>query len=79
MDLIATRWSDQRTGACIEVTKVHPDESMTFAVRLRGQCLNNNGDWEHEPSPSNRDAGFLNRCRFADFGEAAKAVEGIEL
>lgn len=37
----------------------------TWAVRNRfSECLNHQGEWEHEPLPSSRDDAFLARCRF---------------
>lgn len=44
-----------------------------WAVRLNGNCLNQQGEWEWEPRPSSRDAQFLARCRF-DTAKAAIAA-----
>lgn len=35
--------------------------------------LNKEGEWEYEPQPSSRDAGFLKRCRFSSVEEALTA------
>jgi hypothetical protein len=40
------------------------DGSILLVVRNNGNCLDVDGRWEVEPSPSNRDQGFLARCRF---------------
>ena len=44
-----------------------------WAVRRHGNCLNQQGEWEFEPTPSDRDDDFLARCRFAT-AEAAYVV-----
>ena len=43
-----------------------------FVIRCGCEVMNRDGVWEAEPSPSDRDAGFLARTRFADFAEAAE-------
>lgn len=35
-----------------------------WAVRRRSRCLNRDGKWEHESTPSERSDDFLERCRF---------------
>ena len=40
------------------------DGSFKWAVRLRGDVLNKQGEWEFEPRHSGRDDGFIERCRF---------------
>jgi hypothetical protein len=45
-----------------------------WAIRCLGECLNQNGEWEWEPSPSNRDEDFLARCRFS-LDEAKKMLD----
>lgn len=35
-----------------------------WAVRWLGRCINERGEWEFEPSPSNRDDDFKERTRF---------------
>jgi hypothetical protein len=49
-----------------------------WCVRLRGDCLNHNAEWEWEPSPSNRDAEFYARCRFDTLDEAVEAYNKYE-
>lgn len=46
---------------------------VRWAVRSYGSCLNAQGQWEDEPSPSNRDDSFIARCRF-ETAEAAYQV-----
>lgn len=45
-----------------------------WAVRCRGNVLSRGGEWEWEPSPSNRDDDFLARCRFGTYDEAKAAA-----
>lgn len=45
-----------------------------WAVKQRSFCLNRDGEWEYESSPSNRDDGFLARCRFTE-AEALRLAE----
>jgi hypothetical protein len=47
-----------------------------WAVTRTGDCLNKDGEWEWEPSPSNRDDAFLVRCRF-NIDDALRMVAGI--
>jgi hypothetical protein len=35
-----------------------------WKVQRMDECLNESGDWEPEPLPSNRDGAFLERCRY---------------
>jgi hypothetical protein len=59
-------------------------QSWEIRVELRGEdrwavvhhkcCLNRDGEWEWEPSPSNRDDDFLDRCRFGREDALARAV-----
>lgn len=48
-----------------------------WAVRMGGNCLNKEGEWEWEPSPSNREDDFYSRCRFESKEDAIKAVNLI--
>jgi len=41
---------------------------------IGGCCLNKSGEWEWEPSPSNREDDFLARCRFATARDAIGAA-----
>lgn len=75
-NLVATKWLDRESGICIEVADFKSDDSMRFAVRrIDGCCLNKEGGWEDEPLPSSRDEGFLHRCRWDSFSEAAQAID----
>lgn len=49
-------------------------EKDCWAIIDAGFCLNTDGEWEWEPSPSNRDADFIERTRFPLF-VAMKMVE----
>ena len=46
-----------------------------WRVKLHGWCLNNNNEWELEPSPSNRNEEFYTRCRFDTIEEAVDAYK----
>jgi hypothetical protein len=46
-----------------------------WAVTQEPHCLNSTGEWEYEPSPSNRDDAFLARCRFTRDEAIEKARE----
>ena len=52
----------------------------SWAVKKMGSVLNSSGEWEYEPSPSNREDDFLSRCRFP-LDEALRlataAVDGV--
>lgn len=52
---------DEATSWCLTV-EWRGDES--WAIKHNGFCLNRDGEWEWEPSPSNRDDAFLLRCRY---------------
>lgn len=43
-----------------------------------GNVLNKQGEWEWEPSPSNRDDAFLARCRYATLAEASAALAAAQ-
>lgn len=42
-----------------------------------GEVLNKQGQWEREPSASNRTDEFLARCRYATLDECAAAIEQL--
>ena len=44
-----------------------------WAVRLYGNCLNHDAEWEWEPMPSSRDDEFYARCRFDTLDKAVDA------
>lgn len=51
--------------------EVKGSAGVRWAVRDQfNSCLNKGGEWEYEPSPSNRDDEFFERCRW-DTKEAA--------
>ena len=76
-----TEWKSNAVS--INEVKIHTTESddykgIKFAVRTNsGFCLNKKGLWEYEPSPSNRDKKFYNRCRFNTFTEAVKRANKV--
>lgn len=53
-----------------------PDQDR-WAVKQRSFCLNRDGGWEYESSPSNRDDGFLGRCRFTEAEALRLAVVAV--
>ncbi len=48
------------------------NDGHLWAARISGLCVNNLGQWEHEPFPSERDEAFLARCRFKTPEEAGE-------
>lgn len=66
---------DLSPRSSIKVERVLKREGpATWAVRLDGDCLNRQGEWEWEPMPSGRDEDFLARCRFDTAEEAIAAA-----
>lgn len=56
---------------------IQPGEGHGWFARRFGEVLNKQGEWEHEPQPSNRDAAFYERTLFetpTDAIIAAKAA-----
>lgn len=51
---------------------VQRDGAVRWAIRERGFCLSQDGQWVYEPLPSSRSETFLEECRFST---AARAVE----
>lgn len=47
-----------------------------YVVSDHASVLSITGDWEWEPSPSNRDDEFITRTRF-DLADAMKLAEGV--
>jgi hypothetical protein len=73
MALLAICWLDECSGLTINLL---PGANEVYAVRNKDhECLNVHGEFEHEPSPSNRSNEFLARCRWKSFDEAVQAVE----
>lgn len=75
--LVPTQWIEPKTGARIERTS-RAEDAPTFAVRLHGNCLSRDGEWELEPQPSSRDEEFLDKHRWADISEAEKALRNAD-
>lgn len=57
----------------------HKPPHDTWAVRLRGWCLDIEGDWIHEPIPSSRDDEFyaLTRWPLAEALERAQEASRV--
>jgi hypothetical protein len=55
------------------------DGTIKYAIRNSSSCLNKNGNWEHEPLPSNRDDEFFIRCRFDSLDEVEEIIEKLLL
>lgn len=54
------------------------DGRVLWAVRWMENCLDQEGSWEWEPSPSSRDEAFLARCRFESPEQAYQAWAASE-
>lgn len=50
----------------------------SWAIKQTGKVLNKHGEWEYEMSPSNRDAEFLERCRFTEGKAIDLAIEKVQ-
>lgn len=75
--LAPVQWVDRVTGARIErATGIDTDPS--YAVRLHGNCLSRDGEWDLEPQPSNRDQEFLEKHRWGDFHEAEQTMRSAD-
>jgi hypothetical protein len=75
--LVPTQWVDPKTGARIDRTSRALD-APAFAVRMHGNCLSRDGEWELEPQPSSRDENFFKMHRWSDLSEAEKALRGAD-
>jgi hypothetical protein len=53
-------------------------DSNKWAVIDCGYTLSKSGEWEYEPTPSNRTEEYLKNCRFDSVDEAFTAIEGIK-
>lgn len=64
-------------GGDVKIEAVKQRDGTTrWAVRdLIGDCLGSDG-WEYEPSPSERDAEFFQRCRYDTPQAALDALTG---
>ena len=73
--ITACEWRVGPTGSTDEVRIVERRSSSgrLFAVRCQrtGEVANKTGEWEHEPTPSNRDDAFIERTRWTDWEDAA--------
>lgn len=49
-----------------------------WAVKGMFGVLNADGEWEYEPSPSNREDDFLARCRFTEEEALRRALEVVD-
>lgn len=72
LDLMVTRWLDRASGLAIEAV-VSGEMFVSPVRRPGGECLNRQGGFEVEPSPSNRDQAFLGDCRWSDFASGQGA------
>lgn len=55
-------------------------QGVRYVVRQgEHRCLNVDGKWEYEPSPSNRDDAFYDRCRFRSFQSAVNFANAARL
>ena len=87
---VATKWRRRRIDGDLsdDNVSIHLEPCCDvrggrFVVRDGfGNCLNTAGQWEYEPSNSNRDSAFFERCRFPNFFNAALALyasEGVRI
>ncbi len=53
----------------------HRGGQELWAVRQDEQCLNKNGEWTFEPSPSQRSEEFLEQCRWPTRQDAYRCWE----
>lgn len=58
-------FSDKCTWTLTVEERGEPEDD-SWAVKKMGSVLNREGEWEYEPSPSNRDDEFFARCRFTE-------------
>ena len=58
-------FSDKYTFTLAVEERGEPGEDR-WCVKGLFEVLNDAGEWEREPSPSNRDDDFLARCRFTE-------------
>lgn len=57
---------------------VEERDTGRWAVKGMFRVLNSSGEWEHEPSPSNREDDFLARCRFTEAEALRLACEVVD-
>lgn len=63
---------ESRIELCVQRNGTHK-----WAVRRGCACLNSDGEFEFEPTPSGRDDDFLTRCRFESAEAAYQAWESL--
>lgn len=76
-DLVAVRYRlgpPQPLGAVYIEERVQRDGSARWAVTRDGSVLTKAGEWEYEPQPSSRDDDFIERSRWNNTMDAAKAA-----
>lgn len=61
---------DQMSGIETRVERRTQRSGHLWAVTRLSSCLNRDGEWEFEPTPSSRDDAFKARCRFLTCDEA---------
>ncbi len=76
LDLPVLRY-DAGGGVTIDAVN-RRDLSALWAVRWQGDCLSVDGEWEWEPSPSNRTDDWLARHRYATASDALAALKKLE-
>ena len=59
----------------ITLDRVEGNNGIKWAIRKGILCMDKQGRWEYEPSPSNRDTIFLNNCRWDTAQEAINAFK----
>jgi hypothetical protein len=52
------------------------DGTRRWALMQGGNCMHKSGEWEIEPSPSNRSDAFLRTARW-DFGDAIAMAQAL--
>ena len=80
MSFAATKWDWYGAVAaeahidpvCIEQARGY--KGIRFAIRQVGACMDENGNWEYEPTPSSRSDEWLDRFRFGTWDAAARVV-----
>ena len=72
-------WIDYTTGITIKANRTNRISSaVRYAVMKDDCCLNKQGGWEVERSPSNRDDNYYDRCRWETLEDAIRACETCE-
>lgn len=61
----------------LEVEETDAEQDL-WAIRQGVMVLNHESKWEYEPSPSNRDEAFFDRCRWIREEAIAAAIEAYQ-